>query len=158
MVVNLAFADESSTCNLLGTMPERYETYQEMVGFIPGYILGESPYKPSDPTIFTVGITIHIITDENGEQGVSEEELQTGFMILENALQQANMNYVIGDRDTIKNSDFLETTLSEENLIAETHNVSSTINVYYLPNPVEQKGVSTYAPDQQTWLNQWYLP
>ncbi len=156
-VSNSIQGDIGSNCNFLGLTQDRWDSYNNSVGFLNNSIL--QPYDPSSPIapVYQVGIALHIITDNAGNQGIDPDTLQADLNLLfASFYDQVKIDFILVQQDTIANDAYVSTTLAEEDLISENYNVFGVVNIYYIPDPSGSKnGHATFSPVKMGWFNQW---
>ncbi len=148
--VSLGYADEQET-EYIYSNEEVREKYKDMVGFVYGSTLAETPYA-IESCEFKINLAIHIVTDEDGNYGVNDSDLQSGLQILTDALDHINISYDIILQETIKNDDYVQTTLEEEEALAAQYNLPDAVNIYFVYG-AQNKGLATFSPVQQAWYN-----
>ena len=155
VAINHSIADPS--CELdTGSQTEHNIYYENVVGFLNESIL--TPYDPSNPgaTVYDVGIAIHIITDDFGNQGIPPSVLSDDLDLLLTKFQnQVKINFEIIKQETIANSNYVTTTYELEEQISELHNVPHAVNIYYIPHPTAGHGRSTFSPDVMSYVNEF---
>ena len=112
-----------------GTKEEHWIYYDEFVGFVNEDDL--SPYNPAIGPTYEMGLALHIITDSQGNQGISEQELQLKLQELHSAFTSVGFNFIIFSQEEIANDNYLQTTLAEENQLAAEYNIPDVINIYF---------------------------
>lgn len=100
-------------------------------------------YRRTEMTDPPLRLAIHIVTDSEGNGGLSQSALDSAIDKLNEEFAEAYMSFSIYRQDVISDDAFVSVTGGELDALRSTHTVPGAINVYFVPQLVGHSGIST---------------